>query len=127
MCPEGHEMKSSLASKSPLEAFGKPLFFKVANARELGLLPPATRKGEALRTWGRSLGGMQKETIVASSRTGNVWRLASDEGPYLMGDNVAPCPLAFFTTGMVASFLNQILASASSRDIHVRDIRLIQD
>ena len=124
-------MKSSPASISPLESFGKPLFFKVANARELGLLPPATRKGDALRTWGRSLGrpvgSMQKEAMVASSRTGNVWRLASDEGPYLMGNNVAPCPLAFLTTGMVASFLNQILAFARCRGIHVRDIRLIQD
>jgi hypothetical protein len=32
----------------------------------------------------------------------------SDEGAYLMGDDVAPCPLAFMTAGMVASFMEEI-------------------
>jgi hypothetical protein len=44
-----------------------------------------------------------------------------------MGDDVAPCPLAFMTTGMVASFTEEILALAGQREIHLRDVRIIQD
>jgi hypothetical protein len=74
--PMEHTIPLSL---TPLQSSGKPLFFKVANPTELALLPPASQ-GEGIRTWVRSLGGMQKEALVVSSRTGNSWRLASDEG-----------------------------------------------
>ena len=70
---------------------------------------------------------MQKEAIVLSLRSGMAWRLASDEGPYLDGHDAAPCPLSFLTTGMVASYMNEIQASASQRDIAIRDIVLVQD
>ena len=36
-------------------------FFKVANADTVGITPPDNRKGDALRTWVRSLSGFQKE------------------------------------------------------------------
>jgi hypothetical protein len=64
---------------------------------------------------------------VASSLTGAVWRLASDEGAYLAGLDEAPCPLSFLTTGMVSSYMDEILALAKQRDIIIRDIRLVQD
>ncbi len=112
---------------NPLESSGKPLFFKLDDASKAAFAPQLNRKGAAVRTWVRSLSAMQKEAIVTSAGTGTAWRLASDEGPYLMGDDVAPCPLAFFTTGMVSSFMDQILSSARERSIRVRDIRLTQD
>ncbi len=70
---------------------------------------------------------MQKEALVTSARTGAVWRLASDEGAYLAGRDAAPCPLAFMTTGMVTSFMNEILVLAEGRNIELRAIRLVQD
>jgi len=114
---------------SPLASSTKPLFFCVANANELELAPPRNGKGDSLRTWVRALSGaeFQKEALVASSRTGKVWRLASDEGPYLNGADAAPCPLSLFTVGMVSSTMNEILALAKARNIAVRNIRLTQD
>ena len=112
---------------NPLDGCGKPLFFKVANPAELKLAAPSNRKGEVLRTYARSLSVMQKEAIIVSGRTGAVWRLASDEGPYLRGDDVAPCPLSFVTTGMVASYMNETLALANRRGIEIRNLRLVQD
>jgi len=112
---------------SPLENSGKPLFFKVGAPAEIVVRPPTDRRGAALRTVARSLAVMQKEALISSSSTGAVWRLASDEGAYLMGDDVAPCPLAFMTTGMVASFTEEILALAGQRGIHLRGVRIIQD
>jgi organic hydroperoxide reductase OsmC/OhrA len=112
---------------SPLIECGKPLFFKVADSGQVGLGAPLERLGQSVRVAARSLSLMQKEALVASSRTGAIWRLASDEGAYLMGDDVAPCPLAFFTTGMVASTMNEVLALAKQRNVELRTVRLIQD
>lgn len=115
------------AQANPLAESGKPLFFKVADAAELGLAPAPERLGDALRLGVRSLSVMQKEALVASARTGNVWRLASDEGAYLAGLDEAPCPLSFLTTGMVSSYMTEILALARERKIEIEDIRLVQD
>lgn len=75
----------------------------------------------------RSLHGMQKEAVVGSTQSGTFWRLASDEGPYLRGFDSAPCPLAFFTTGLVASCMNEIVALAAARAIELNDIALQLD
>ncbi len=112
---------------NPLKDCGKPLFFKLANAGDVGLLPVPDRRGQSIRVAVRSLSVMQKEALVASSLTGVVWRLASDEGAYLAGLDEAPCPLSFLTTGMVASYMEEILALARRRGIALRDIRLVQD
>mgnify|MGYP001627801863 CR=1 FL=1 len=102
-------------------------FFKLANADEVSIDAPENRKGDALRTWVRALSGFQKEALVRSARTGDTWRLVSDEGPYLNGHDAAPCPLAFLSTGMVASFMNEITALAEIRGIEIRKLKLIQD
>ena len=102
-------------------------FFRVANADEIGLTAPPNRKGDALRTWVRALSGFQKEALVRSARTGLTWRLVSDEGPYLNGHDAAPCPLAFLSTGMVASFMNEILALARIQGVAIRKLKLTQD
>lgn len=112
---------------NPLIECAKPLFFRVRNVDDIGFAAPEIRIGEAIRLCVRSLSVMQKEALVASARTGAVWRLASDEGAYLAGLDEAPCPLSFLTTGMVSSYMTEILALAEQRGITVRDIRLIQD
>ena len=58
---------------------------------------------------------MQKEALVINGATGKAWRFASDEGAYLAGHDIGPCPLSFLTTGMVASYMNEITALAASR------------
>jgi uncharacterized OsmC-like protein len=116
-----------MTGKSPLESSGKPLFFQLGNAAGIGVEPLAIRRGEAIRACVRSLSVMQKEALVVSERTGAIWRLASDEGAYLDGDDIAPCPLSFLTTGMVCSYMEEILALAKSRGIEIAGIRLIQD
>jgi uncharacterized OsmC-like protein len=112
---------------NPLRASDKPLFFKLANPDTIGFPPPDNRKGQSVRLAVRSLSVMQKEALVASSLTGAVWRLASDEGAYLAGADEAPCPLSFLTVGMVSSYVNEIMALARQRRIEVRDLELIQD
>ena len=118
-----------MAPKTPdlLTESGQPLIFRIGNADAIELAPPPDRKGMAIRTLVRSLTVFQKEALVTSSQSGQTWRLASDEGKYLMGHEAAPPPLAFLTVGMVASYMNEILALAKMRGIEIKNIRLIQD
>ncbi|SMX23955.1 OsmC family protein [Boseongicola aestuarii] len=102
-------------------------FFKVSNAEAVGLQPPEVRRGDAVRTWVRSLSGFQKEALVVSARSGLMWRLVSDEGAYLSGHDAAPCPLAFLTTGMIASYMNEITALADKQNVTLNRLRLIQN
>jgi uncharacterized OsmC-like protein len=70
---------------------------------------------------------MQKEALLASSLTGDTWRVSSDEGAYLEGDDAAPCPLGHMTVGMVASFMETALTLARQRGVDLGRLRLIQD
>lgn len=102
-------------------------FFRVANPAATGLSPPENRRGDAVRTWVRSLSGFQKEALVVSARSGLMWRFVSDEGEYLDGHDAAPCPLAFLTTGMIASYMNEITALAAQKGVVIRHLRLFQN
>ena len=113
---------------SPLVACGKPLFFKAAPQAKYPLVCPEPRLGVSVRLVVRSLSEMQKEALVVSSDDPDLlWRLSSDEGPYLNGDDVAPCPLSFFTVGMLSSYLEEILALAKQRKIALDALTLVQD
>ncbi len=116
-----------MADPDVLGADPRPLFFPVANGADLGLAAPPDRRGVALRTWVRSLSVMQKEALVVNGATGRTWRLASDEGPYLAGYDVGPCPLSFMTTGMVSSYMAEIIAAAAGRGVEINDVRLTLD
>lgn len=105
----------------------RPAFFPVANASDLGLRPPESSGGIPVRTWVRSLAGMQKEALVVNGATGTTWRLVSDEGPYLAGHDRAPCPLCHFVTGMAASYLNEVCSLAEGRGLETQGMRLTLD
>lgn len=111
--------------KSPLEEMGEPLYFIAANADEAGFPVPPNSHGQSLRTWVRSLGGMQKEALVVSAATGMAWRLACDEGAHLGGFNIAPNPLTYLSAGMIASYMNEITSLASQRGIELGNLELV--
>lgn len=116
-----------LQAEDILGADPRPSFFPIGNADGIGLQAPDVRLGVPVRTWVRALAGMQKEALVVNGATGRAWRLVSDEGPYLDGHDQAPCPLCTFIAGMVSSYMNEITALASERDVDIRDIRLTLD
>ncbi len=104
----------------------RPLFFAL-EAGTAPVAPPEPRLGQSVRFAARSLSVMQKEGLVASSASGQAWRVVSDEGAYLDGFNEAPCPLSFLTVGMVCSYMTELLALAEQRGIAISDIELVQD
>lgn len=105
----------------------RPRFFVVDHPGRLGLTPPAPRRDVAVRTFVRSLAGMQKEALVVSTAAARAWRLVSDEGPYLAGHDEAPFPLAFLTAGMAASWMHEVVALAEQRGDELADVRLTLD
>lgn len=69
-----------------------------------------------LRTSARALAGMQKEAVVAGVNS-PAWRMVCDEGPYLLGTDLAPFPLAFFCVGMVSGFFTELKSLAAKAGI----------
>lgn len=110
---------------TPLEVQETPICFEATDSG--ALRQPAVRLGQAQRTRVRSLSGMQKEALVTSTLSGDTWRLASDEGPYLDGADVAPPPLAFLATGVASSYVTELLALAEQRDVAIEDVELTLD
>lgn len=110
-----------------LKQSGLPLFYRFPRQAKQGFASSLNRHGLSVRVWARSLSGMQKEAVVMSPRTTDLWRLASDEGPYLKGFDSAPCPLAFFTTGLVASSMEEVRSLAAKRGITLTNIALVVD
>lgn len=96
----------------------------LAHPVDVDSLPADTPDG-VHRAFVRTISGMQKEAVVARDDT--AWRLSSDEGDYLDGDDVAPCPLGNMTTGMVAAYLDSIVAAAEDHGFQLDDIELTLD
>lgn len=59
----------------------------------------------------------QKEAVVSECGGGDAWRMVSDEGVHIKGDDLAPFPLGFFNAGLQADLANRLLALARARGI----------
>ncbi|MBW9275646.1 MAG: OsmC family protein, partial [Candidatus Thiodiazotropha sp. (ex. Lucinisca nassula)] len=59
--------------------------------------------------------------------TGTTWRIVCDEGPWLNGTDLAPFPLAYFTTGLAVSLVSEVQALVRQRNISVGDIKVTVD
>lgn len=100
-----------------------------------GALPPGLERPPApadpgrvaVRAWARSLAGMQKEVLVATSADDALWRLVSDEGGDLNGHDRAPFPLGHLAVGLAASVAEEVLALAAQRGVEVSGLRVVLD
>jgi len=104
-----------------IQSLGYELVYKAAQNT------PADSPTINIRSQLRALVGMQKEALVTNSATGLQWRLVSDEGPYLNGTDLAPFPLAFYTTGMAFSFSSELLKHAQAAGVEITSYQLTQD
>lgn len=108
-----------------LEESPHPLAFRVRTPRPTWRVPPGKADGLNIRVLSRSLAGMQKEAVVLYGPDGPAWRLVSDEGPYLKGTDLAPFPLAFFTTGLASSYLSTLRKLTARFPDDIRDARVL--
>ncbi len=102
-----------------------PLAFRLANS---AIETNSTTDGQvAYRTIVRALDGMQKEALITSSTSDAIWRLASDEGPYLNGTDLAPPPLAYFAAGMASCYADAIQLAADAAENRLVGLTIVQD
>ncbi len=115
------------ADTPSIESIGYPLAFPAEpGGLKLEALPPEEGTMR-VRTMVRALAGMQKEALIQTGPAGTVWRVVSDEGPWLNGTDLAPFPLAFFAAGLAASLMSEILGEAGDRDLYIDSLSLVQD
>ena len=114
-------------NKFSIESSAYPLAFRM-DPSGLILEPLPTTDGiTRIRTFARTLEGMQKEAVIQYGPTGTLWRVVCDEGPWLNGTDLAPFPLAFFAAGVAASLMSEFLGEARDRDIRIDSLNLVQD
>jgi len=106
-------VKTRHHSSSPENHLGggpHPLVYPVDRTSVPSAVAAPPGAGLGVRVWARSLSGMQKVALISTDADPSIWRVASDEGPYLNGFDAAPCPLSFMTVGLVANGLEAIVA-----------------
>lgn len=110
-----------------IESLGHPLVYKADKTTvaipQIEHIPDTSTVRVAIR----ALEGMQKEAIVQYAPTGTIWRMVSDEGPYLNGTDLAPFPLAFYTAGMAFSFVEEVVKHANERHVTIQSLKITQD
>ena len=110
-----------------LQDFKAPLVFKFDDLPATAVLD-APDDAQNFHVEVRALEGMQKEaTVRQSERSGQAWRMVSDEGPYLNGTDLAPFPLAFFAAGLHFFYMTQLVRLCRDLGIALRGLRSGQD
>jgi len=110
-----------------LQDFKAPLVFKFDDLPATAALD-APDDAQNFHVEVRALEGMQKEaTVRQSERSGQAWRMVSDEGPYLNGTDLAPFPLAFFAAGLHFCYMTQLVRLCRDLGIALRGLRSGQD
>lgn len=110
-----------------IETSAHPLLYKVSENCVFPELLAAPDGQLSTRVSARALTGMQKEACVQYGPGGTVWHMVCDEGPYLNGTDLAPFPLAFFTAGLAASYMSELLSLASAQNLQLGAVQVIQD
>ena len=110
-----------------LQDFKAPLVFKFDDLPATAALD-APDDAQNFHDEVRALEGMQKEaTVRQSERSGQAWRMVSDEGPYLNGTDLAPFRLAFFAAGLHFCYMTQLVRLCRDLGIALRGLRSGQD
>ncbi len=66
----------------------------------------------------------QKEAVVTEGNHGSSWRMVSDEGVHIKGDDLAPFPLGFFNAGLQADLANRLLLLARLQGVTLEDVKI---
>jgi uncharacterized OsmC-like protein len=107
-----------------IESSGYPLAFKVRQGSARPALLTRENAREVFVTEARQLAKFGKEGVVHEGPSGSVWRLTTDEGKHLGGDDIAPFPLGFYNAGLVGDVCNRVLAIARARGIAIDGIEI---
>ncbi len=119
-----------MSSAETIASSGFPLGFQTRK----GAQRPAVISGshtparDVFKVEARHLSGShQKEAVVTEgigTTGGSSWRMVSDEGVHIKGDDLAPFPLGFFNAGLQADLANRLLFTAHAHGIAFDDLKI---
>jgi uncharacterized OsmC-like protein len=114
-----------MSTAETIASSGFPLGFKVrsGSARPGVVVGPSGR--DVFKVEARHLSGNhQKEAVVTEADRGSSWRMVSDEGVHIKGDDLAPFPLGFFNAGLQADLANRLRFVAHAQGIVLDEVTL---
>ncbi|NNE82542.1 MAG: hypothetical protein HKN28_01085, partial [Alphaproteobacteria bacterium] len=115
-------MPATVQETESIESSGYPLAFKYRQGGARPALVTQENAREVIVTEARQLARYGKEGIIHEGEHGSVWRLTTDEGKHLGGDDIAPFPLGFYNAGLVGDLYNRLLAIARARGIVIEKL-----
>jgi uncharacterized OsmC-like protein len=97
---------------------GYPLGFQTRKGNQRPGIILGTPGRDIFKVEARHLSGShQKEAVVTEGSHGSSWRMVSDEGVHIKGDDLAPFPLGFFNAGLHADLANRVRFVARAQGI----------
>lgn len=115
-------MPAAVQEDESIESSGYPLGFKYRQGSARPALVTQENAREVFVTEARQLARYGKEGIVHEGEHGSAWRLTTDEGKHLGGDDIAPFPLGFYNAGLVGDVYNRLMAIARARGIAIEKL-----
>lgn len=104
---------------------GYPLGFKTRKGSSRSSVILGSTGRDVFKVEARHLSGShQKEAVVTEGSYGSSWRMVSDEGVHIKGDDLAPFPLGFFNAGLQADLANRLLMLARIQGIALDQISI---
>lgn len=80
--------------------------------------------GSAIRGWLEPLGGHRCRTAIIDGGSGEAWQLLGDEGVHVGGSAAAPSALAFWSAGLAAAVVGEVLHLARGAGVTVYAVHL---
>lgn len=107
-----------MASAETIASSGFPLGFRVRNGSQRPGVVLGSRGRDVFKVEARHFpANHQKEAVVTEGTLGSAWRMVSDEGVHIKGDDLAPFPLGFFNAGLQADLGNRLRALARPHNV----------
>lgn len=107
-----------------IESSGFPLAFRISKGAARPALVTRENARDVIVTEARQLARYGKEGVLHEGENSSVWRLSTDEGKHLGGDDIAPFPLGFYNAGLVGDVYNRMLAIARARGIAIEELKI---
>jgi hypothetical protein len=114
-----------MSAAETIASSGFPPGFKTRNGSRRPGVILGTAGRDVFKVEARHLAGHhQKEAVVTEGDHGSSWRMVSDEGVHIKGDDLAPFPLGFFNAGLQADLANRLYFAARARGIALDELNL---
>ena len=106
-----------MSKSETIDSSGYPLAFKMRQGSARSPLLTSETGRDVFVAEARTFASYQKEAIVSEGRSGSAWRMTTDEGKHIKGNDLAPFPLGFYNAGLHADLMRRLMIIARARSM----------